>query len=163
MSTSLAKAAGTERSETLRARFRHVRSTPLALAARLTPEDQMVQSCSEASPTKWHLAHTTWFYETFILLPHAPGYTAFNDRFTYLFNSYYKQLDGHPLRTVRGAFSRPSLDEVLAFRAHVDAAINRHFPADDSLLDLLELGVNHEEQHQELIVTDIKHAFWTNP
>ncbi|HEY1800822.1 MAG TPA: ergothioneine biosynthesis protein EgtB [Terriglobales bacterium] len=152
----------------LATRYCTVRSATEALASRLTAEDQMVQSTPDASPTKWHLAHTTWFFETFILGPHANKYRPFNEHFKYLFNSYYKQLDGHPLRSVRGAFSRPSLDDISAYRAHVDAAMESFLSEDspalnDEIAALLELGLNHEQQHQELIVTDIKHAFWTNP
>ncbi len=152
----------------LATRYCTVRSATEALASRLTPEDQMVQSMPDASPTKWHLAHTTWFFETFILGPHANKYRPFNEHFKYLFNSYYKQLDGHPLRSVRGAFSRPSLEDISAYRAHVDAAVESFLSEDspalnDEIAALLELGLNHEQQHQELIVTDIKHAFWTNP
>ncbi len=144
--------------------YRAVRAATESLAARLSPEDQMVQSMSEASPTKWHLAHTTWFFETFLLGPHLTGYRHFDPRFTFLFNSYYKQLDGHPLRSTRGTFSRPSLDEVLAYRAHVDAAMQSLLEtAASHLVGLIDLGLNHEQQHQELVVTDIKHAFWTNP
>src|SRR5947209_1643501 len=108
----------------MRERYEDVRSATLRITAPLTAEDQMVQSCAEASPTKWHLAHTTWFFETFLLQPHARGYRAYDERFTYLFNSYYKQLDGHPLRTIRGAFSRPSLSEIHDYRRHVDQAMS---------------------------------------
>jgi len=150
--------------ELMGTRYREVRGATQTLAAPLSAEDQMVQSSTETSPTKWHLAHTTWFFETFLLLPHARGYRAFNEHFTYLFNSYYKQLDGHPLRTIRGAFSRPSQSEVEDYRRHVDAAMEKFLGhATSEQLDLVELGLNHEQQHQELIVTDIKHAFWTNP
>ncbi len=145
-------------------KYHAVRVATEGLAARLSSEDQMVQSMAEASPTKWHLAHTTWFFETFILGPHLRGYRHFDPRFTFLFNSYYKQLNGHPLRSIRGAFSRPSLDEVRAYRAHVDAAMQPLLETPSAALaDLIELGLNHEQQHQELILTDIKHAFWTNP
>ena len=144
--------------------YRAVRATTLRLAAPLSAEDQMVQSGVETSPTKWHLAHTTWFFETFLLLPHARGYRAFDERFTYLFNSYYKQLDGHPARTVRGAFSRPTLAEITGYRHHVDQEMEKFLTqASPEQLELAELGLQHEQQHQELIVTDIKHAFWTNP
>ena len=135
------------------------------LAAPLSAEDQMVQSMADASPTKWHRAHTTWFFETFILLPHARGYRPFDERFTFLFNSYYKRLGGHPVRAQRGLWSRPSLAEVGDYRAHVD----RHIAAmlrdgvSPEIERLLELGVNHEQQHQELILTDIKHALWVSP
>lgn len=152
------------RADLLRQRYAEVRATTMRITAPLSAEDHMVQSCTEASPAKWHLAHTTWFFETFLLLPSAPGYRAFDERFTYLFNSYYKQLDGHPLRTIRSAFSRPSLQEVHTYRRHVDEAMIRFVhDAGPEQLDLLELGLNHEQQHQELILTDIKHALWTNP
>ena len=141
------------------------RAFTLKLVASLSPEDQMVQSMPDASPTKWHLAHTTWFFETFILSPHARDYVPFNADYKFLFNSYYKQLGDHPDRDIRGTFSRPRLDEILRYRNHVDQCIQTLFRGhvSDELLQLLELGLNHEQQHQELIVTDIKHAFWTNP
>jgi ergothioneine biosynthesis protein EgtB len=146
-------------------RFDHVRATTGRLAAPLSAEDQMVQSMSDASPTKWHLAHTTWFFETFILLPSCSGYKAFDPAFTYLFNSYYKQLDGHPQRTLRGTFSRPSLQEIMQYRHQVEHAMREFMRSEDApeILDLLEIGLNHEQQHQELIITDIKHALWSNP
>jgi ergothioneine biosynthesis protein EgtB len=145
--------------------YDEVRQRTLKLVDNLTPEDQMIQSMPEASPSKWHIAHTTWFFETFILAPHMSHYSPFEARFGSLFNSYYKRLGPHPHRSIRGTFSRPSLDEVLAYRGHVDNAIRSLFMQKTSaeLLPLLELGLNHEQQHQELIVTDIKHAFWTNP
>jgi len=150
--------------EQLLARFAAVRAQTEALAAPLSPEDQLVQSMPEASPTKWHLAHTTWFYETFILAPHAGGYQRRRPEFEYLFNSYYKQLHGHPLRSRRGLMSRPDLQEVLAYRSQVDSAMRTFLPhASAEVLELLELGINHEQQHQELIVTDIKHALWLSP
>jgi ergothioneine biosynthesis protein EgtB len=142
----------------------------LKLVEPLTPEDHMVQSMPEASPAKWHIAHTTWFFETFILVPHVPGYVPFDERFGFLFNSYYKQLGNHPYRGVRGTFSRPSLDEIYLYRSHIDEAMHKLSDLELSdlelsaeLLRLIELGLNHEQQHQELIVTDIKHGFWTNP
>ena len=146
-------------------RYLDVRTQTLELAAPLSPEDQMVQSMPEASPTKWHLAHTTWFFETFMLAPLVRNYVPFDASYNYLFNSYYKQLGGHPNRAIRGAFSRPGLDEILRYRNHVDDWVETLFERDVSadLLRLLELGMNHEQQHQELIITDIKHAFWKNP
>ena len=146
-------------------RYLDVRTQTLELAAPLSPEDQMVQSMPEASPTKWHLAHTTWFFETFILAPLVRNYVPFDASYNYLFNSYYKQLGGHPHRAIRGAFSRPDLNEILRYRNHVDDWIETLFERNVSadLLRLLELGMNHEQQHQELIITDIKHAFWKNP
>jgi len=151
-------------SEQLLERFSAVRRQTEALAAPLSAEDQLIQSMPEASPTKWHLAHTTWFYETFILAPHAKGYQRKHPEFEYLFNSYYKQLHGHPLRSRRGLISRPDLQEVLAYRSQVDSAMRSFLPsAQAPLLELVELGLNHEQQHQELIVTDIKHALWSSP
>jgi ergothioneine biosynthesis protein EgtB len=120
----------------------------------------------EASPTKWHLAHTTWFFETFLLTPHLPGYAPLDPAHAFLFNSYYKQLGGHPLRGRRGLLSRPSLDAVHAYRRHVDAGMDRLLEDGAraaALADLVELGLNHEQQHQELILTDIKHALAQSP
>jgi ergothioneine biosynthesis protein EgtB len=141
-----------------------IRRATTDVCSGLTAEDQMVQSMPDASPTKWHLAHTTWFFETFLLTPNLPGYRLFHHDFAFLFNSYYKQLGAHPNRSFRGLFSRPSLDEVHAYREYVD----RHMAtliesANDELAKLIVLGLNHEQQHQELIVTDIKHALWSNP
>jgi ergothioneine biosynthesis protein EgtB len=148
----------------LRERFMEVRNTSLRITASLSPEDQMLQSMPDASPTKWHLAHTTWFFETFILLPHAPDYQAFDPRYQYLFNSYYKQLGMHPNRGARGLLSRPSLEHVYAYRSHLEAALAPLLAnASDEILELMELGINHEQQHQELILTDIKHALWSSP
>ncbi len=142
-----------------------VRRQTESLAAPLGPEDQLVQSMPDASPTKWHLAHTTWFYETFILQPHSRSYRPFDPQFTYLFNSYYKQLQGHPIRANRGLMSRPTLDEVAEYRRYVDTAMTELLSAEISsaLRTLVELGLNHEQQHQELILTDIQHALWSNP
>ena len=142
-----------------------VREQTLKLVATLTPEDQMVQSMPDASPAKWHIAHTTWFFETFILVPHVRGYLPFDEQFGFLFNSYYKRLGNHPNRALRGTFSRPSLDRIHLYRSHVDNAMHDLLGQEPSaeLLRLIELGLNHEQQHQELIVTDIKHGFWTNP
>jgi ergothioneine biosynthesis protein EgtB len=143
-----------------------VRKQTEDLAAPLTAEDAMVQSCADASPTKWHLAHTSWFFETFILAPHLHGYRPFDDRFQSLFNSYYNSLGPQPDKALRNTFSRPTLDEVIAYRHHVDEHIEDMLgagDAPDTLVKLVEMGANHEQQHQELIVTDIKHAFWTNP
>src|SRR5437762_8722280 len=146
-------------------RFAEVRRTTEHLCAHLSAEDCMVQSMPEASPVKWHLAHTTWFYETFILSPHFPSYKPLNPDFRYLFNSYYNAVGERPLRQVRGAFSRPSLDEVRAYRRHVDEAMLRLLSGDcgSEVAELTTLGINHEQQHQELILTDVKHAMWTNP
>ena len=145
--------------------FREVRRTTSNLSAPLSSEDMMVQSCAEASPVKWHLAHTTWFYETFILREFSAGYTAFDPDFYWLFNSYYNSLGEMPEKKLRSSFSRPSLDAILAYRAHVDAAMSTLLSdaVDDEVSRRVRLGLHHEQQHQELILTDIKHALFTNP
>ena len=150
---------------TLQERFRQVRQRTLDLCAPLTPEDMMVQSCPEASPVKWHLAHTAWFFESFILSEFVQGYKAFNPDFPWLFNSYYEGFSAFPEKKLRASFSRPGLEEVLRYREHVDEAIDRLVDCDapPTALERIELGVNHEEQHQELLLTDILHAFYTNP
>ncbi len=146
-------------------RFREVRRRTLDLCAPLTPEDMMVQSCPEASPAKWHLAHTAWFFESFILSEFAPGYRVFNPDFPWLFNSYYEGFSAFPEKKLRSSFSRPGMEEVLRYREHVDEALDRLMErgAPPAALERIELGVNHEEQHQELLLTDILHAFYTNP
>ncbi len=142
-----------------------VRRKTLELCAPLTPEDMMVQSCPEASPAKWHLAHTSWFFESFILRQYLPGYRPFHSDFQWLFNSYYEGYSAFPEKKLRSSFSRPALDEILNYRAHVDDAIERLLEsgAEPEALKRIELGANHEEQHQELLLTDILHAFFTNP
>jgi ergothioneine biosynthesis protein EgtB len=148
------------------AKYKAVRSMTQSLAATLSAEDQMVQSCPEASPIKWHQAHTTWFFETFILRPFLPDYRPFREDFHRLFNSYYISLGEEiPQKKLRASFSRPSLDEVLAFRDHVDHAMERLFAStiDGEVSRRIVLGLNHEQQHQELVLTDIKHAFFSNP
>jgi ergothioneine biosynthesis protein EgtB len=157
---------------TLLARFRTVRAATLAFAAPLTPEDLMVQSTPEASPVKWHLAHTSWFFETFVLADPAlgqPGYQPFHPDFHWLFNSYYNALGDMPEKKLRASFSRPPLTDILAYRAHVDRHIEALLEADASLdtkdetIRRITLGLEHEYQHLELIATDIKHALFTNP
>ena len=145
--------------------FHAVRRQTLNLCKPLTPEDMMVQSCTEASPAKWHLAHTTWFFESFVLKDFMVGYHLFNENFSWLFNSYYQTFSAFPEKRLRSSFSRPSLDEILQYREHVDEAMTRLFEMgpDEEVLRRIELGVNHEEQHQELLLTDILHAFFTNP
>jgi len=151
-------------SSALRASYQEIRATTLQLTEPFSPEDQMLQSMPDCSPAKWHLAHTTWFFETFILSKHIPGYRPFDPGFKQLFNSYYKQLGSHPQRGSRGLMSRPSLERVRAYRAHVDEAIERSLESgDEKTAALVELGLNHEQQHQELIVTDLKHALWSMP
>jgi ergothioneine biosynthesis protein EgtB len=145
--------------------YRAVRARTVALAAPLSPEDQLVQSMPDASPTKWHLAHTSWFFETFVLAPHAAGYRVFDPRFGFLFNSYYEALGARVERGQRGLLSRPSLGEVHAYRRHVDEALATLLGRGDAgaLSGTIELGLHHEQQHQELLLTDIKHALGTNP
>jgi ergothioneine biosynthesis protein EgtB len=144
--------------------FAHVRQATVALAAPLTVEDQVVQSMPDASPTKWHLAHTSWFFETFVLAPGLPGYRLFDDRYNLLFNSYYIAAGERLPQPRRGVQSRPTVAEVRAYRAHVDAAMARFFERPAAhLLPVVELGVNHEEQHQELILTDVAHALAQSP
>ncbi|WP_447776891.1 ergothioneine biosynthesis protein EgtB [Variovorax boronicumulans] len=152
----------------LRERFRTVRAASLALAAPLSAEDQCIQSMPDASPTKWHLAHTTWFFETVLLQPHAADYRPFDARFHYLFNSYYEALGPRHPRPQRGLLTRPSLDEVQAYRRHVDEAVLALLAAPQALdwaaiEAIVALGLNHEQQHQELLLTDILHALSCNP
>ncbi len=153
-------------SSSLLRRYQDIRRATLDLTEPFSAEDQMLQSMPDASPAKWHLAHTTWFFETFVLSGRGPGYRPFDPIFKLLFNSYYKQLGSHPLRGSRGLMSRPSLEEVHGYRAWVDDAMQRFLQrgeADDSAVALIELGLNHEQQHQELILTDLKHALWSMP
>jgi len=141
-------------------RFRATRRATEDLARPLSAEDCGLQSMPEASPTKWHLAHTSWFFETFVLAG-VPGYRSFHPAYRALFNSYYNAVGDRHARPARGLLSRPSLDEVLAYRRHVDEAMARAL--DGAAAALVVLGLHHEQQHQELILTDIKHAFWMNP
>ncbi len=139
-------------------RFRSVRSRTEELAAPLSAEDQTVQSMPDASPTKWHLAHTTWFFETFVLRPHAKGYRVFDPAYAYLFNSYYEAAGPRHPRPQRGMITRPGVEEVMAYRRHVDEAMAAHASHPN-----VELGLHHEQQHQELILMDIKHLLSLNP
>ncbi|WP_174292838.1 ergothioneine biosynthesis protein EgtB [Sphingomonas bacterium] len=148
----------------LHGRFAAVRALSLALAASLSDADATVQSMPDASPAKWHLAHTTWFFETFVLRDHVGGYRPHDERWPFLFNSYYEAEGRRHARDRRGMVTRPSLDEVRAYRAHVDAALVAAMPSlSAAALALVELGCHHEEQHQELLVTDILHLFGENP
>ena len=149
-------------------RLAETRRLSLALAEPLSAEDQVVQPMDDASPTKWHLAHTTWFFETFVLKPHLAGFRTLDERFAYCFNSYYEAAGPRQPRPKRGLLTRPSNDEVLQYRRHIDDALEalfksgvpqRHSP----VADLIELGINHEQQHQELILTDILSLFASQP
>ena len=141
-------------------RYHAVRALSLALAGPLSDADATLQSMEDASPAKWHLAHTTWFFETFIL--RERGVARFNDDWPFLFNSYYEAEGERIARFSRGLLSRPSLDQVLEYRAYVDRAMENALD-DPACADLIELGLAHEQQHQELLLTDIKHALWSNP
>jgi ergothioneine biosynthesis protein EgtB len=151
--------------ERLLSPFRAVRAETERRAATLSPEDQQIQSMPDCSPTKWHRAHTTWFFETFVLARDT-GYAPFDPAFGYLFNSYYEAVGARHPRPARGMLTRPSAQRIGEYRAHVDGAMETLIAAGglpDELADLIELGLNHEQQHQELLQTDIKHAFSLNP
>lgn len=148
----------------LKSRFNATRKLTADLAAPLSDADATVQSMPDASPTKWHLAHVTWFLESFILRDHVPGYRAFDDNFAFLFNSYYEAVGARHKRDARGLLTRPSLSEILEYRGHVDHAIDIHWEQLPPVaLELIELGIQHEQQHQELLLTDILHLFAQNP
>jgi ergothioneine biosynthesis protein EgtB len=151
-----------------RDRFEAVRHDTESLAANLAPEDQAIQSMPDVSPTKWHLAHTSWFFETFILGPLDPGYRVFDPAFAYLFNSYYEAVGPRHPRPERGHLSRPTVDAILAYRDHVTNAMARLIDEASEAIwreaaPRIELGRHHEQQHQELILMDIKHVFSINP
>jgi ergothioneine biosynthesis protein EgtB len=159
---------GSDRRAASIAAFRRVRAETERRAAPLSAEDQAIQSMADASPTKWHRAHTTWFFEQFLLVPHLAGYRAFDERFAFLFNSYYVAAGPRHARPKRGLITRPTGAEVADYRAHVDAAVARLIAdappsALADVLEVVEIGLNHEQQHQELILTDILHAFSENP
>ena len=152
---------------TLSQEYCHVRVASEALCDPLETEDYGIQTMADVSPPKWHLAHVSWFFETFVLKPHLRGYREFHPQFAHLFNSYYETVGSFHPRAKRGLLSRPLVKEVYAYRAHVDRAMERLFetPAagDDAVRDLIRLGLNHEQQHQELLITDIKHIFACSP
>jgi len=144
--------------------FSEVRAHTETLAAALSPEDQCIQSMEDASPAKWHRAHTTWFFEQFVLLPNVAGYAVFDPRFQFLFNSYYEAIGPRHPRPARGLVTRPDASDVTRYRAAVDAAMLAMLPdAAPDVLALVGLGLQHEQQHQELLQTDILHAFAQNP
>jgi ergothioneine biosynthesis protein EgtB len=149
-------------------RYRAVRAFTERLCDPLAVEDYSVQSMPDASPAKWHLAHTTWFFETFVLVPGLPGYAVFHPRYGYLFNSYYNAVGERHERPRRGLLTRPTVDEVYGYRAHVDRHLLALLDGLDgeraaALLPVVQLGLHHEQQHQELLLTDLKHAFAANP
>ena len=153
-------------SETLPAAFDRIREATLKLCSTLEPEDTVVQSMPDVSPTKWHLAHITWFFERFILEAFDNGYRRFNEQYDYLFNSYYYSAGTMHARPKRGLLTRPTFAEVVAYRSHVDAAMRALLAsrADESeIRQRVVLGLNHEQQHQELLLTDIKHVMSRNP
>jgi ergothioneine biosynthesis protein EgtB len=150
----------------LAARFRTVRGASLRLTAALETEDYVVQSMPDVSPAKWHLAHTSWFFEQFLLRPRLAGYRVFHPRYQYLFNSYYEAVGPRHARPERGMLTRPTVDEILAYRAYVDEHMLQllgEIEPGQGLVSLVELGMNHEQQHQELMLTDIKHVLSCNP
>jgi hypothetical protein len=145
--------------------YAEVRATTERLAAPLSAEDQTVQSMPDVSPTKWHRAHVTWFFETFILAPHLAGYRPYDDAYAYIFNSYYEALgDRHP-RSERGLISRPGIAEVARYREFVDDAMGALLRGalEPGVPDLVVLGLHHEQQHQELLLMDIKNVLSRNP
>jgi ergothioneine biosynthesis protein EgtB len=146
-------------------RYASVRALTEQLAAPLSPEDQTIQSMPDVSPTKWHRAHTTWFFETFVLRRFEPTYEVFHPRYEYLFNSYYETVGPRHPRPQRGLLSRPSTNDIAQYRRHVDAAMQCLFarPLPDDVTALIQLGLHHEEQHQELLLMDIKHVLSINP
>lgn len=152
----------------LAGQFQAVRGTTERLADGLEPEDMVVQSMPDVSPTKWHLAHTSWFFEQFVLMPHLAGYSPLEPVYLYLFNSYYHQAGERHCRDQRGYISRPTVSEVYAYRRRVDDAVLELLDGLDeeqfaTLAPLMALGLHHEQQHQELLLTDIKHVFSVNP
>src|SRR6478735_4067907 len=150
------------------ARFQTIRAQTEEICAPLMPEDTVVQPIVDVSPPKWHLAHTSWFFETFILLKYQPDYAVFHPKYNFLFNSYYNSIGSRVLRNQRGTLSRPSLDEVYQYRAYVNEQMQEFLQtAPENVLaelaPIIELGLQHEQQHQELLVTDIKYILSTNP
>lgn len=147
----------------LMARYQHIRAFSEQLCAPLLTEDMGLQACADVSPPRWHLAHTTWFFETFLLKPHLPGYRVFQPQFEYLFNSYYNGIGEQFSRPQRHLLSRPTGEEVYAWRRQVDQAMVRLIEAQPALSDRVTLGLNHEQQHQELLLTDLKYSLSFNP
>lgn len=164
--SSLSEARKREPAEAALVRFSRVRARTVELCEPLSAEDMAVQSMEDASPAKWHAAHTTWFFERFILSELVPGYEVFHERFNYLFNSYYLTVGAMHPRPKRGLLTRPSCNEIGTYRAHVDThmqSLLRAQPNSRHLSNMLDVGIAHEEQHQELLLTDIQHALSQNP
>jgi ergothioneine biosynthesis protein EgtB len=151
--------------KTLISNFTKVRQRTESICAPLEKEDYAIQPTEDVSPPKWHLGHTTWFFEQFILVQYVEDYQVFNKEFSFIFNSYYEKLGERILRTDRGNLSRPTVDEVYAYRKYVDEIMEQHLPAlsCDEIENILTIGLNHEEQHQELLITDIKYILGHNP
>jgi ergothioneine biosynthesis protein EgtB len=152
--------------QTLTEHYQRIRTHSETICRGLETEDYVVQPVVDVSPPKWHLGHTTWFWETFVLIPHLPGYKIFHDDFSYVFNSYYETVGKRVLRTDRGNLSRPTVAGVYAYRAYVDEHMSRfltHADISTELHALITLGLNHEQQHQELLITDIKYILGHNP
>ncbi|MDJ1500775.1 ergothioneine biosynthesis protein EgtB [Xanthocytophaga agilis] len=153
------------------ARFKNIRQRTAAICQNLTTEDYVVQPIADVSPAKWHLGHTTWFFETFLLVPYLKGYQVFHPDFSFVFNSYYETVGKRVLRTDRGNLTRPTVEEVYAYRMYVDTHLEEllltiatsDFDKREEFAELLEIGFNHEEQHQELLVTDLKYILGHNP
>ena len=166
MASSEAAAQSDGALSSLPERYQQIRSVTVSLCQHLEPEDCVVQSMPDVSPTKWHLAHVTWLFEHFVLEPHLPAYERFNEQFHYLFNSYYYSVGQMHPRPERGLLSRPTLKEIIDYRAHVDDAVQELLATrshEAAIEQLIILGFNHEQQHQELLLTDIKHVFSCNP
>jgi ergothioneine biosynthesis protein EgtB len=160
------RTADFEFGESLLTHYERIRARTLDLCSELCPEDMVVQSMPDVSPTKWHLAHVTWFFENFILADHVADYARFDEHFHYLFNSYYYSVGEMHARPRRGMLTRPTFGEIVGYRAYVDEAMSSLIEAkgnDDTLRGLVALGLNHEQQHQELLLTDIKHVLAQNP
>jgi hypothetical protein len=161
---AVAAEAGADALELINQRFNRVRSLSIGLVRKLSDADATAQSMPDASPAKWHLAHTTWFFETFVLADHVRGYQSFDPRFPFLFNSYYEAKGTRIGRASRGLITRPSLGETIAYREHIDRTVKlslKGMPLE--ALELISLGCHHEEQHQELLLTDILHLLAQNP
>jgi hypothetical protein len=151
--------------ENLAKEYKNVRQKTEAICKPLKTEDYVVQPVVDVSPPKWHIGHTTWFFETFLLKPYAQGYKEFNPSYNYVFNSYYETVGARVVRTDRGNLSRPTVEEIYQYRKYVDEAMEEFLNSelDDAVKELVQLGLNHEQQHQELLYTDIKYILGHNP